>query len=303
MKNLLLFNTIKNNFLKTSLKCFVSSNLRNTNDILGIKLNAIKDNPGAFKKKRIVGRGPGCTKGKTSGRGHKGQQRSYKPPVHIQGGQTTLSTKLPKFGRSKDRSQMYSELNCEKLFNLIEKNRIDVNQEINTKVLCRAGAVSKLKKGIKLLGKGLHLLENLPPLKIVVASASENVIKAINSKGGEIICQYNTNKHWLEYVKPYRFYSRLQPFIPTYRTIKFYQKLESKGAKVLYNKPTWMLNGQFLDIKKKIEFLKKEVDSMSNTHLLPVYPAPRHKGVNQKGKVTKETKGRKIVFEKQFKSK
>lgn len=306
------FSTYSSNHLKsiglsyTFNQFMLKKGISSINKVYGvlpeIKGNTIWDNPGARKKRKILGRGPGNGKGKTSGKGHKGMQRSYKPPVHIQGGQAPLQRIMPKFGKTRDRELYYSELNIDKVHYLITKNRIDATKPITIKDLCRAGAVSKLNNGIKLLGKGLEKLNELPPLNITVTTATESVIKKITELGGTIYCQYRGHKALTYEVKPYRFIKPINDMVPSYNNLMYYLKLEKLGAKTLYKKPVWMLNGQYQRLMTKIENLRKLLNEQPDADILPQYPVDKSPGSGLKRtRVCNPVRARKIVYEKQLK--
>jgi large subunit ribosomal protein L15 len=298
--------TLFSSFNQFSVKKMFSTPVASINKVYGvfpeIKNNTIWDNPGARKKRKILGRGPGNGKGKTSGKGHKGMQRSYKPPVHIQGGQAPLQRIMPKFGKTRDRNELYSELNIDKVHYLITKKRLDASKPITIKDLCRAGAVSNLKNGIKLLGKGLEKLNELPPLNITVTTAAESVIKKITELGGTIFCQFR-GKLALRYeVKPYRFIKPINDRTPSYRRTMYYLKLEKLGAKVLYKKPIWMVNGQYQRLMMRIENMRKLINEQPDAEILPQYPVDRSSGSGLKRtRVCNQVRARKITYEKQLK--
>lgn len=285
---------ISNNIIQQQLKSF---------SILNLKLNNIKDNENANKKKICRGRGPGCGKGKTSGRGHKGSQRSYKIPIYSQGGQSSITRIFPKFGRTYDRSKLYSELNIHKLHDLIRLKRIDPKKPITLRTLTHAGAVSSLKNGIKLLGKGLEKLENLPPINITVTNASESVIKKINECGGKITCRYQGLRGMKFECKPYKFIRAINDTMPNNRILNQYLELEKKGAKIAFVKPVWYRNGEYTKMMKKIEKLKKLLDEQPDKHILPEYPPNRSPGCGKdKLKIRNPQLGRKVVYEKSMKN-
>lgn len=267
--------------------------------IPNISLNTISDNYRAKIKKIQVGRGPGSKLGKTSGRGHKGKQHGYSPPIHIEGGQTRLARKTPKFGKVVKREYLYTEFNINQLHYLIVKGRLDPSKQITIKEICRAGGVSKLNNGIKLLGKGLEKLKELPPLNIIVTSASKDVIQKINELGGTISCHYTTKRLLRFMVKPYLFKRQLRGDIyPRHYDVKRLLKLEKNGAKLIYNKPGWMFCSHYNNVLEKIKTLKDLLDKQINANLLPKYPASREKGVNNKKKIPKTVKGTKVILDK-----
>lgn len=289
-----------NNKHSISLKCFSVTNQQTFSSLPNISLNTISDNPNANRKKLQKGRGPGTGLGKTAGRGKKGKQRSYSPPVHIQGGQSPLQRIMPKFGSSGKRiEERFSEFNFEKLHYLIVKGRIDCSKPIGIREICQAGGVSKLNAGIKLLGRGIEKIDELPPLDITVSSASEIVIKKIKEKGGKITCKYMSKLVLKQESKPYKMVQLVKESVPKYRQILYYMKLEERGANVIFLKPSWMINNQYKELKDKIVKIRKMLDDQPDAHLLPVYPADRSEGSGKnKTRVQNRLRGRVITFEK-----
>ena len=149
-----------------------------------MKLNEIRDNPGARKKAKAVGRGIGSGKGKTSGRGGKGQTaRSGVALAGFEGGQTPLHRRLPKRGFVKPFRKEYELVNVGRLQKAIDAGRIDVAQTIDTDALRRAGLVGKAKDGVRLLAQG----EIKTAVTIQVAGASAAAVAAVEQSGGKVI--------------------------------------------------------------------------------------------------------------------
>jgi len=149
-----------------------------------MKLNEIRDNPGATKNRRRVGRGIGSGKGKTAGRGHKGQKsRSGVSLLGFEGGQMPLYRRLPKRGFKNPFSKDFSEINLGKLQDAIDAGKIDAKNNIDGAVLLAAGLVGKSKDGVKLLAKG----ELTAKLTIEVAGASRAAVAAVEKAGGTVV--------------------------------------------------------------------------------------------------------------------
>ena len=148
-----------------------------------MRLNEISDNAGASKNRKRVGRGIGSGKGKTAGRGHKGQKsRSGVSLLGFEGGQMPLYRRLPKRGFKNPFSKDFSEINLGKLQVAIDTGKIDSKKDINYKVLQQAGIVSKSKNGLKLLSKG----ELNAKVTIEVSGASKAAIAAVEKVGGKV---------------------------------------------------------------------------------------------------------------------
>src|ERR1700685_4641922 len=148
-----------------------------------MKLNDLRDNPGARKKRMTVGRGIGSGKGKTSGRGVKGQKARTGVALRgFEGGQMPLHRRLPKRGFVNIFAKDYAELNVGRLQEAIESGRLDAKNPITAEILAKAGVVSKSRDGVRLLGKG----EIKAKVQLTVAGASKSAIAAIEKAGGSV---------------------------------------------------------------------------------------------------------------------
>lgn len=151
-----------------------------------MKLNEIRDNEGAHKKRMRVGRGPGSGKGKTSGRGVKGQKsRSGVAIGGFEGGQMPLYMRMPKRGFNNPNALKLAEVNLWRLQDAIDAKKLDVKSEINGEALVAAGVIRRVKDGVRLLGTG----EIKGKLNLVVWSASAGAVKAIEAAGGSVTQQ------------------------------------------------------------------------------------------------------------------
>jgi large subunit ribosomal protein L15 len=148
-----------------------------------MKLNGIRDNEGATKSRMRVGRGIGSGKGKTGGRGVKGQtSRSGVSIKGFEGGQMPLHRRLPKRGFTKPNARELNEVNLGRIQQAVEAGKLDVNLAITVESLVAAGVVSKPRDGVKILGVG-HLSSKL---SFQVAGASKSAIAAIEKAGGSV---------------------------------------------------------------------------------------------------------------------
>ena len=149
-----------------------------------MRLNDISDNPGAVKKRVRVGRGPGSGKGKTGGRGIKGQKsRSGVSIKAFEGGQMPLYQRLPKRGfNSRNSKKLLDQVNIGSIQKLIDAKKIIENKPIDIAVLHSVGLINKNAVSVKLLAKG----ELKSKIKIEVSSASDKAKKAVESMGGEL---------------------------------------------------------------------------------------------------------------------
>jgi large subunit ribosomal protein L15 len=148
-----------------------------------MKLNELRDNPGAAKKKFRVGRGPGSGKGKTAGRGIKGQgSRSGVALGGYEGGQMPLYRRLPKRGFNKPNQKHFAVINLGILQKFIDDKKIDVKGDITEDVLVASGLVRRKLDGIRVLAKG----ELTAKVKLVVSGASKTAVEAIEKAGGSL---------------------------------------------------------------------------------------------------------------------
>ncbi len=148
-----------------------------------MRLNEIRDNAGATKNRKRVGRGIGSGTGKTSGAGQKGQKsRSGVSLLGFEGGQMPLYRRLPKRGFNNPFSKDFAELTTGKLQKAIDAGKIDAKGTITDVELLAAGAVRKSKDGVRLLNKG----EISAKVQIDIAYASKGAIEAVEKAGGSV---------------------------------------------------------------------------------------------------------------------
>ena len=148
-----------------------------------MKLNQIKDNPGARRQKMRICRGIGSGKGKTGGRGGKGQTARTGVAINgFEGGQMPLYRRLPKRGFTNIFAKKFAELNLGRLQEAIEKGKLDIKQVIDGKALVEAGLIRRKWDGICLLGKG----EIKAKVSLEVAGATKAAIEAIQKAGGSV---------------------------------------------------------------------------------------------------------------------
>lgn len=150
-----------------------------------MKLNDLRDNDGARKSRMRVGRGIGSGKGKTAGRGHKGQKsRSGVSIKGFEGGQMPLYRRLPKRGFNNSRfAKSYAVVNLGRLQQAIDAKRLDAKGTINADALRDAGLLSSVKDGVSLLAKG----ELKTKISIEVVRASKAAVAAVEQAGGQVI--------------------------------------------------------------------------------------------------------------------
>ena len=148
-----------------------------------MKLNEIRDNEGATKNRMRVGRGIGSGKGKTAGRGQKGQKsRSGVAVKGFEGGQMPLHMRLPKRGFNNIFAKDYAEVNLGAVQKLIDAGKIDAKKLLDHDALKAAGLARGGKDGVRLLGKG----ELKTKLAFKVAGVSKGARAAVEKAGGSI---------------------------------------------------------------------------------------------------------------------
>jgi large subunit ribosomal protein L15 len=149
-----------------------------------MKLHELSDNAGARKNRMRIGRGIGSGKGKTGGRGGKGQTaRSGVRIKGFEGGQMPLHRRLPKRGfRNTAFAQKFNEVNLDRLQAAIDAGRLDPKAAINSDALIKAGVMRRAKNGVRLLGTG----ELKAKIDIEVYGASKSAQAAVEKAGGSV---------------------------------------------------------------------------------------------------------------------
>jgi large subunit ribosomal protein L15 len=147
-----------------------------------MKLNEIRDNPGAHIKRTRLGRGLGSGKGQQSGRGQKGQKaRTGVRLDHFEGGQMPLFRRLPKRGFVNIFKPEYAPVNVGKIQAFIDAGKLKADG-IDAAALVAAGVLSNPRDGISLLGDG----ELKTAIKITVTRASKSAAEAVEKAGGSV---------------------------------------------------------------------------------------------------------------------
>jgi large subunit ribosomal protein L15 len=148
-----------------------------------MKLNELRDNPGARKSRVRVGRGIGSGLGKTGGRGQKGQKsRSGVSVWGFEGGQMPLHMRLPKRGFNNIFARDYAEVNIGAIQKAIDAGKLDAKGTLDHDALRAAGLARGGKDGVRVLGKG----ELNAKLSLKIAGASKGAREAIEKAGGSI---------------------------------------------------------------------------------------------------------------------
>ena len=147
------------------------------------RLNEITDNPGATKGRMRVGRGVGSGKGKTCGRGVKGQKSRGGVSINgFEGGQMPIHMRAPKRGFNKLNRARYAEVNLYRLQKAIEAGAIDPKKDVDEAALVASGLVRRVRDGVRLLAQG----EIKTKVKVVVTGATAAAIAAVEKAGGSV---------------------------------------------------------------------------------------------------------------------
>lgn len=148
-----------------------------------MRLNELKDNPGATQARKRVGRGIGSGKGKTAGRGHKGQKsRSGVALKGFEGGQMPIHRRLPKRGFNNLFAKDFNEVNLGRVQSGIDKGTLDARKPVTVETLLAAGIIRRVRDGVRLLGKG----DFKSKLAFEVTGASAGAVKAVEKAGGSV---------------------------------------------------------------------------------------------------------------------
>jgi len=148
-----------------------------------MRLNDLRDNPGATKKRKRIGRGPGSGKGKTGGRGIKGQKSRSGVAINgYEGGQMPLYMRLPKRGFVKPNAKKFAVVNLGIIQKFVEAGKLDAKSEITEDAIVASGLVRRKHDGIRVLAKG----EISAKLNITVTGASRAAVAAVEAAGGSL---------------------------------------------------------------------------------------------------------------------
>jgi large subunit ribosomal protein L15 len=148
-----------------------------------MKLNEIADNAGARKHRMRVGRGIGSGKGKTAGRGVKGQKARTGVSIKgFEGGQMPLHRRLPKRGFRPPHQKLWQIVNLGALQKAIDDKKLDSGKTIDAAAMAAAGLFKNASDGVRLLGKG----EIKTKIEVKVAGASASAIAAVEKAGGKV---------------------------------------------------------------------------------------------------------------------
>ena len=150
-----------------------------------MKLNEVRDNPGATRNAKRVGRGVGSGTGKTSGSGHKGQKARSGVSINgFEGGQMPIHRRLPKRGFNNIFRKKYAVVNLGRLQDALDAGKLDAKKPVDAAALVGAGVISKARDGVRILAKGELTSKKV---EIHAAGASKAAAEAVEKMGGKII--------------------------------------------------------------------------------------------------------------------
>ena len=148
-----------------------------------MKLNQLADNPGSTKELMRVGRGVGSGKGKTGGRGVKGQKSRRGVSINgFEGGQMPLHMRMPKRGFNPLSPKRMTWINIGDLQKAIDNKKLDAKNDITEDALVASGLLRRKKDGVRLLARG----ELKAKVNITVSGASASAIAAVEKAGGKV---------------------------------------------------------------------------------------------------------------------
>lgn len=148
-----------------------------------MKLNELRDNEGAAQERTRVGRGIGSGKGKTGGRGVKGQKsRSGVAIKGFEGGQMPLHRRLPKRGFTNIFANDYNTVSVGRVQKAIDAGKLDAAETVTVKALKAAGVVKRIRDGVRIVANG----EITASVTFEVAGASKGAVEAIEKAGGKV---------------------------------------------------------------------------------------------------------------------
>ncbi|WP_282047517.1 50S ribosomal protein L15 [Roseibium album] len=148
-----------------------------------MKLNELRDNEGAVSERTRVGRGIGSGKGKTGGRGVKGQKsRSGVSIKGFEGGQMPLHRRLPKRGFTNIFAKDYNTVSVGRVQKAIDAGKLNASETVTVEVLKAAGVVKRVRDGVRVVANG----ELTTAVTFEVAGASKGAVAAIEKAGGKV---------------------------------------------------------------------------------------------------------------------
>ncbi|XP_059648326.1 uncharacterized protein LOC132294474 [Cornus florida] len=166
-----------------------------------LSLNDLQDNKGASKQKTRKGRGIGSGKGKTAGRGHKGQKARGTMKFGFEGGQTPMRRRMPKRGFKNPFTLHFQPVGLGKIAKFINAGKIDSSELITMKTLKDTGAIGKqIKDGVRLMGRGAEEIKW--PIHLEVSRVTVRAKAAVEAAGGSVRRVYYNKLGFRALLKP-----------------------------------------------------------------------------------------------------
>jgi len=239
-----------------------------------MRLNELRDNIGATKNRLRVGRGVGSGKGKTAGRGVKGQKSRSGVSINgFEGGQMPIYMRLPKRGFNKPNRKSWTELSIANLQKAIESGKIESGTKYDETSLVSAGVIRRAKNGVRLIGSG-KLSE---AINLVVSGATSGALKSVeNAKGSVLIIDGST----------------------TYRAKGVKADKSEKVSKVDKKTAAKLLKEKSGAAAKKAPAKKASVKAETAAKKAPAKKAPAKKAPAKKASVKAETAAKKAPAKK-----
>ncbi|KAG5417326.1 MRPL10 [Candida metapsilosis] len=212
-----------------------SSQLRHTSRKIGY-LGYLAPNEGSTSGYKRLGRGPSSNKGKTSGRGQKGQKARGKVPIWMEGGQTPYFKQMPMVGfRNAHNAKQYHEINLSKVQDFWNTGRIPLKEgeTLTIKVMKECGLITgSLKDGVKILGK--TMADYTVPLNIEASKATDQAIEKIENTNMSFTARYFSKLGLRAFVNPSYFllrkgYVPLQARPTSQKDISYYSDPDKRG--------------------------------------------------------------------------
>ncbi|HFB54401.1 MAG TPA: 50S ribosomal protein L15 [Hellea balneolensis] len=148
-----------------------------------MRLNELSDNPGATKPRKRIGRGVGSGKGKTAGRGVKGQKSRSGVSINgYEGGQMPIYMRLPKRGFNKPNRKKFAELSIRRLQQALDAGVLDIKKDIDAAALVAAGVIRRAHDGVRLIGAG----DLKSAVNLKVAGATAGATKIVEKAKGSV---------------------------------------------------------------------------------------------------------------------
>ncbi|EER24889.1 YmL10 [Coccidioides posadasii str. Silveira] len=234
-------------------------------------LSTLSDVPNAYNKRIRRGRGPASGKGKTSGRGHKGQKQHGKVPAGFNGGQTKDIVVHGERGFDNIFTADISKVNLDRIQDWINQGRIDPSQPITIRELVKTRCIHGIKDGVKLLGRGGSTALK-QPINIIVSRASASAIAAVEAAGGTIVTRYYT-RHAIKRILN----GRTDPYVSlAWANAQIHAEAEGDGAEA---KTKELSIGMGFDKPRaKGEGFQYRLPDPTNRKDIEYYRDPAHRG-------------------------